>query len=389
MKSRASVVIVGGGVMGCSIAYHLALKGMKDVILLERDALGSGSTGRSSGIIRMHYSTEINTRLAWESFEVLRNFHEIVGGNGGWVQTGFLIMVGPDEIEGLKKNIALHQSVGVDTGIISISEAAELAPSFDYSGIGAIGYEPQSGYGDPSGVTLGYATRARDMGVDILLDNPLTSISLKGDSIRSVKTKQGEIITNTVILAAGPWSNQILSNVGIDLPLIPTRHSVILLKKSNSKLDQHPSGCDTENLVYFRPEGDSYWLVGNGNHEEIVDPNTYKPQPEMNYVQDVWARMTKRIPVLTDAEYFTGYSGLYTSTPDDHPVVDQSSQIEGLYICSGFSGHGYKESPAVGRIMSDLVVNNKVETPDITPLKANRFATGKTNRLSYRFKVLA
>ena len=389
MKSRASVVIVGGGVMGCSIAYHLALKGMKDVVLLERAALGSGSTGRSSGLIRMHYSTEINTRLAWESFEVLRNFDEIVGGNGGWVQTGCLIMVGPDEIEGLKKNIALHQSVGVDTGIISIPEAAELAPGFDYTGIGAIAYEPQSGYGDPSGVTLGYATRARDMGVDILLDNPLTSISVKGDSIRSVKTKQGEIITHTVILAAGPWSGQILSNVGINLPLIPTRHSVILLKRLTSKLDHHPCGLDTEHLVYFRPEGDSYWLVGNGNHAEIVDPNTYKPQPEMNYVQDVWARVTKRIPDLEDAEYFTGYSGLYTSTPDDHPVIDQSSQIEGLYICSGFSGHGYKESPAVGRIMSDLIIDNKVETPDITPLKANRFATGKTNRLSYRFRVLA
>ena len=142
-------------------------------------------------------------------------------------------------------------------------------------------------------------------------------------------------------------------------------------------------------MVYFRPEGDAYWLIGNGNHEEIVDPDTYKAQPEMDYVQDVWHRMTNRIPNLANAKYFTGYSGLYTSTPDDHPIVDTCSQVEGLYLCSGFSGHGYKESPAIGRIVSELILTGKVDKPDITPLKADRFSTGETNQLSYRFKVLA
>jgi sarcosine oxidase subunit beta len=389
MKTRASVVIVGGGVMGCSIAYHLSSKGVKDIVLVERDSIGSGSTGRSSGLIRMHYSTEINTRLAWESFDVLRNFDEIVGGNGGWVKTGFMIMVGPDEIQGLKKNIMLHQSVGVDTSIISVAEAKEIAPGFDYSGVGAIGYEPESGYGDPSGVTLGYATRAREMGVAILLENPLVEINFTGHRIRGVQTKQGFINTDTVVLATGPWSGQILNELNIDLPLVPTRHSVILLQRPDNILVGHPAGCDTEHLVYFRPEGGSYWLVGNGNHEEIVNPNAYKSQPEMDYVQDVWDRMTKRIPNLANAKYFTGYSGLYTSTPDDHPIVDTCSQVEGLYICSGFSGHGYKESPAIGRIMSELILTGKVETPDITPLKSDRFSTGETNQLSYKFKVLA
>tara|TARA_B100001123_G_scaffold58349_1_gene62764 strand:- start:356 stop:1525 length:1170 start_codon:yes stop_codon:yes gene_type:complete len=389
MKSHASVVIVGGGVMGCSIAYHLASKGVRDIVLVERDSLGSGSTGRSSGIIRMHYSTEINTRLAWESFETLRNFDEIVGGNGGWVKTGFMIIVGPDEVDGLKKNIVLHKSVGVDTNIISVAEAKEIAPGFDYSGVGAIGYEPESGYGDPSGVTLGYATRAREMGVEILLENPLIKINRTGDRIRGVQTKQGTIQTDTVILATGPWSSQILSQLNIDLPLVPTRHSVILLQRPDNLLDRHPAGCDTGHLVYFRPEGDAYWLIGNGNHEEIVDPDTYKAQPEMDYVQDVWHRMTNRVPNLANAKYFTGYSGLYTSTPDDHPIVDTCSQVEGLYLCSGFSGHGYKESPAIGRIVSELILTGKVDKPDITPLKADRFSTGETNQLSYRFKVLA
>ncbi len=390
MTTTADAVVIGGGVMGTSILYNLVVRGVNAPVLLERDTLGSGSTGRSSGAIRMHYSTEVNARLAWESLKIFRAFDEIVGGGDvGFVKTGYMVFVPEDSIEGFNQNIAMQQSVGIATRIVSGEEAHELAPAFHLGEGEAFAWESESGHGDPSGTAMAYATRAREMGATVLLESPAQAIEIANNRVTAVITEKERYETPIAVVATGPWSSRFLGNIGIDLPLEATRHEVFLLRRPMDRLPFHPGGGDMSNLTYFRPEGSDLTLVGNGNREENANPDTYNPRPSMDYLEDVWLRLAKRIPDIADAEFFTGYAGLYTSTPDLHPVMDRVDGIEGLYICTGFSGHGFKLAPAVGIVMAELVLDNKASTIDISSLRMGRFQEGDLNTTKYTFKVIA
>jgi glycine/D-amino acid oxidase-like deaminating enzyme len=389
MTTTTEAVVIGGGVMGTSILYNLASRGVSAPVLLERDALGSGSTGRSSGVIRMHYSTEVSTLLAWKSYSIFMDFPEIVGGDIAFVKTGFLLCVPEDAIAGLKHNIAIQQSVGVPTSIISRDEAQEIAPAFVLNDGEAFGWEPESGHADPSGVVMGYAARARDMGASVVLESPAHDIEIKGGRVVAVTTAEERYETPIAVVATGPWSKKFLAKHDIVLPLEATRHEVFLVRRPMDRLPDHPSGADMTNLTYFKPEGGDLTLVGNGNVEHEVDPDDYNPRPTMDYVQDVWMRVAKRIPALADGEFHTGYAGLYTSTPDMHPIIDRVEGVEGLYICTGFSGHGFKLSPTVGICVAEMVLDGAARTVDLTPLRIARFAEGDLNKISYKFRVVA
>ena len=173
------------------------------------------------------------------------------------------------------------------------------------------------------------------------------------------------------------------------MPLEATRHEVFLIRRPMDKIPWHPGGADLANLTYFRPEGSDLTLVGNGNAEEIADPDNYNPRSTTDHLQDVWLRLARRLPGVADGEFYTGYAGLYTSTPDLHPVVDRVEGIDGLYICTGFSGHGFKLSPAVGICMAELILDGKARSVDISPLRMGRFAEGDLNETTYEFKVVA
>ena len=389
MTTTTEAVIIGGGVMGTSILYHLALRGVQAPVLLERDTLGSGSTGRSSGAIRMHYSTEVNARLAWESRAIFESFDEIVGGDIGWVKTGYMIFVPEDAIDGLRANIAMQQSVGIATRIVSRDEAHELAPAFALGETEAFAWEPESGHGDPSGTALAYSTRARDMGAKVVLESPATSVEISGGKVVAVTTSTERYETPIAVVATGPWSSRFLKTIDIELPLKATRHEVFLLRRPMERVPFHPGGGDMSNLIYFRPEGSDLTLVGNGNREEDTDPDTYNPRLSMDFVEDIWPRLAKRIPAIEDAELFTGYAGLYTTTPDLHPVIDKVDGIEGLYICTGFSGHGFKLAPAVGAVVSELILDGAATTIDISTLRMTRFAEDDLNTTTYNFRVIA
>ena len=389
MTTTTEAVIIGGGVMGTSILYHLALRGVQAPVLLERDTLGSGSTGRSSGAIRMHYSTEVNARLAWESRAIFESFDEIVGGDVGWVKTGYMIFVPEDAIDGLRANIAMQQSVGIATRIVSRDEAHELAPAFALGETEAFAWEPESGHGDPSGTALAYSTRARDMGAKVVLESPATSVEISGGKVVAVTTSTERYETPIAVVATGPWSSRFLKTIDIKLPLKATRHEVFLLRRPMERVPFHPGGGDMSNLIYFRPEGSDLTLVGNGNREEDTDPDTYNPRLSMDFVEDIWPRLAKRIPAIEDAELFTGYAGLYTTTPDLHPVIDKVDGIEGLYICTGFSGHGFKLAPAVGAVVSELILDGAATTIDISTLRMTRFAEDDLNTTTYNFRVIA
>ena len=390
MSESAEAVVIGGGVMGTSILYNLAIRGMKAPILLERDTLGAGSTGRSSGAIRMHYSTTVNASLAFHSLGIFRNFAEMIGGGDvGFVETGYMVFVPSEDTKGFQHNIQLQQALGIDTRIVTMAEAKELAPAFHYGEGENFAWESQSGHGDPSGTAMAYATQARDLGAQIMLESEATSIEIQNGRVSAVITPDHRFDTGTAVVATGPWSSPFMERLGINLPLKATRHEVFLLRRRTEQLPFHPGGGDMTNLIYFRPEGTDLTLVGNGNHEDEADPDNYNPRVNMPYVEDVWGRLANRLPAIQDAELFTGYAGLYTTTPDLHPIIDRVDGIDGLYICTGFSGHGFKLAPAVGIVMAELIIDGNATTVDISPLRMARFKDGNLNQTQYSFKVIA
>ena len=393
----ADVVIIGGGVMGCSIACNLAFTannhGLRRIVLLERDTLGSGSTGRSSGAIRMHYSTAVNAELAWRSLHIFLNFDDIIGGDCGYVETGYLVFAGADDLDTFRSNIATQQSVGVITDIIGAADAAGLAPGFAVEDAAAIAYEPYSGHADASGTAYAYATRARAEGVSIRLQTPAVEIETSADGSRVVAVKSADgarIETSIAVVATGPWSARFLESHGIEVPVVATRHEVLHFRRPLDLVPHHPGGADIGNRIYFRPEGQELTLVGNGNHSDVVDdPEVFAQRASPAFIQDVWQRLARRIPPIADAELAAGYAGLYTNTPDSHPIMDRIHGVDGLYLCTGFSGHGFKLSPMVGVLMSELIGSGRATTMDISLLRFSRFTEGKLNSAGYGFDVLA
>jgi sarcosine oxidase subunit beta len=332
----------------------------------------------------------VNSNLAWESLKIFQNWDEMIGGGDcGFVHTGYMVFVPEDSVGGLEYNIALQQAVGIDTRIISKEDARELGPMFEYQDGEAFAWEPQSGHADPSGTAMAYANRSREMGADVVLESPVTDVEIEDNRVVAVRTANERYETPIAVIATGPWSGRFMKKLGYDLPLEATRHEVFLIRRPMDKLPNHPGGGDMANLTYFRPEGSDLTLVGNGNAEDVANPDEYSPTIHADHLEDVWLRLAKRLPDIADGELFTGYAGLYTSTPDLHPIIDRVDGIDGLYICTGFSGHGFKLAPAIGTCMAQMILEGESKLVDFTPLRMSRFAEGDLNKTTYRFKVIA
>ncbi len=388
MKATADVVIIGGGVIGCSILYSLSQLGVTDTLLLEKDVLGSGSTGRSQAICRMHYSNPVTATMAWESLGVFTHFADVVGGDSGFVETGYLVVVNETDRAGLERNVAMQYRLGIDTMLVTATDLGDIAPMVSISEGEAMGWEPQSGYADPYMVTTSYAARAREMGAEIALRTPADRIEIVGGKVRAVVTAQDRIETPVAVVAAGPWSKGELAKTGVDVPLVPVRHQVASISRPLDQLPLHPTVGDIAQSFSFRPDGPAMTLMGFGNDEE-ADVENYNQGVDMNTAAAVIGRLTKRMPAMSNAYYRGGWSGLFTTTPDWHPVLDQVPGIEGLYCAIGFSGHGFKLSPMIGVTMAELIVEGAAKTIDIEPLRYSRFDENDLLQSSYRYRVLA
>ena len=388
MRQTADTVIIGGGIMGCSILFNLARLGIKDSLLLERDVMGSGSTGRSQAICRMHYSNPVTASMAWESLKVFSNFDDVVGGSSGFVKTGYLVIVEDVERPGLERNVVMQQELNISTGLVTADELREIAPMIAVNQGEALAWEPESGYTDPYLVTSSYAARAREMGAEIQMRTPARGIEVSGDRVSAVLTDQGRVETSTVVVAAGPWSKQELAKIGVDVPLIPVRHQVASLARPVDRLPHHPVVGDIAQSFSFRPDGTSMTLVGFGDDEE-VEVDTYNQGVDMPAFQDTLGKLTARMPAMADSYFRGGWSGLFTTTPDWHPILDKVPGIEGLYCAVGFSGHGFKLSPMIGTTMAELIVHGRATSIDISRLRFTRFAEGDLMASSYRYRVLA
>ncbi len=386
----ADAVIVGGGVIGCAIQYHLARLGVTNTVLLERDVLGSGSTGRSQAICRMHYSNRITTQLAWQSLQVFADFDARVGGTSGFVNTGYLVVVKESDQGGLQRNVAMQQELGVPTSVVSRDDLARLAPPVVLYDDERAAWEPESGYADPYQVTVSYAARAQEAGARIVTRNSAASIETDGGRAQAVVTANGErVATGTVIVAAGPWSRQVLAGIGVDVPLIPVRHQVATVARPSEAVPYHPTVGDISQSFSFRPDGSNFTTMGFGDDDEQSDPDAYPQGLDLSEASVARAKLGRRVPGMADAYYRGGWSGLFTTTPDWHPILDAVPNVDGLFCAVGFSGHGFKLSPAVGKSVAELVVEGRARDVDLAPLRLARFAENDLLESSYRYRVLA
>lgn len=387
-SNTAEAVIIGGGVMGCSILYNLALRGVTDTLLLERDLLASGSTSRSQAILRMHYSNEVTTRLAWDSLDIFRNFDEMVGIPSGYTKTGYFVIVGQEDREAMEANVAMQRGVGVDTSIVTAEDVREIAPMLATADGESFAYEPDSGYADPYSVTTGYANAARERGARVITASPATGVEIVGDRVTAVLTADGRIETPIAVVAAGPWSGPFLGDIGVDVPLTPIRHQVVMLRRPHDVVPDHPIIGDVVNDMSPRPDVGNITLIGVGE-DEPAEPETFNQGVDMAMVEVTFSKLTRRMPGMAGALFRGGWSGLFTVTPDWHPVMDRVEGIEGLYLAIGFSGHGFKLSPMIGVVMSELITEGRASSIDISQLNLARFESGEYLRSRYTMQVLA
>ena len=387
MRNTADAVIIGGGVMGCSLLYYLARRGAGRPLLLERSVLGAGSTGRSQAICRMHYSNQITASMAWSSLQVYANFGEQVGGDSGFVNTGYLVVVEDIDRPSLELNIAMQQELGINVGLISPDELRELAPMIEtFQGEG-LAWEPDSGYANPYLVTTSFAARARELGGEIVTRVAGTGIEVSGGRVRAVLTGEGRVETPLAVVAAGPWANGLMAGTGVQFPLIPVRHQVALATRPPGALPRHPIVGDIAQSFSFRPESPTLTMVGFG--EDEVELDNYDEGIDQADAASAMTRLIRRMPGMDQSYYRGGWSGLFTTTPDWHPILDRVPGVEGLFCMVGFSGHGFKLAPAIGQAMSELVLDGQASSIDLSPLRFSRFDEDDLILSRYRYRVLA
>ena len=376
MKSAAEVVIVGGGCMGASVAYHLARLGVTDVVLLEREKmLGTGSTGRNAGGVRHQFSNASNIKLSIESIGLLERFEEEVGLPIDVHQDGYLFLLStPASVDTFKQNVVLQRSLGVDVQWLDAREAAALAPGLNADGVLAATFCQRDGIADPNGVTMGFAKTAQSLGMTIERDVEVTGIKTTAGRVSAVETSRGTIETRVIVNAAGPHARQIGWMAGADVPVDPIRrHIFIAAGPGSAKLEGVPSShimvIDFDTTFYFHREGAGL-LFGMGERHETP---TFDTTVQWDFLPQVIDVAVTRLPALADASISHAWAGLYEMSPDGNPLLGAADEVEGLYLINGFSGHGFQHSPAAGRILADVIAGRDPQF-DLTPFAPGRFA---------------
>ena len=375
MANTADVLIIGGGVQGASLAFHLARRGVLATVL-EKSFIGAGATGRSSGLVRMHYDTEVDSRLAWVSFQYFRNWKELVGGECGFTRTGFLQIVGPDSVAALKANVKMHQAIGIPSLLVTAGDVKRLAPHFTTADFEVAAYEPESGYAMPSDTTNALMNAARLKGARIVQDCAVTGIQVESGRVTGVETTQGAFSAPVVVNAAGAWAGQVNQMVGVDVPYDTWRHETMFIVRPAALGPTHPTVIDFGNEMYFRSEG-GLTLVG------LEDGNPLGESPEGDteharegFVERAIERICQRIPAMENGALHSAHGGYDGITPDQHPLLGAAGP-DGFYLDCGHSGTGFKTAPAVGLCMAELILDGAARAVDIRSLAPERFARGE------------
>jgi len=378
MSPGATVVVVGGGVIGLSTARALVERGVDDVVVLERDVMASGGTGRSSGVVRCHYGIRSLAAMAWRSLPVLADAVEVLGEESGYRNTGYLVGVDEANSGALEANVAMHRQLGIDVDLVGHDDAGRLWPAARFDDVAAFAYEPRGGYGDGHLTALAFAAAARLGGARIRQHVAVASLIEKGGAVVGVELTDGERIgADRVVVAAGPWSVALAAGVGIDLPVRGQR-AQILMVETPLPVDV-PVLSDLVSLQYVRGDVAGALLVGDSDHSdpEWVDPDTFSELTDDDQLVRAIGKFEHRFPGFHEAQLRSTYAGCYDVTPDYNPVISTTA-VDGLFLLAGFSGHGYKISPAVGELAADLVLHGESRYPgvDHRDFRLERFAEG-------------
>jgi sarcosine oxidase subunit beta len=368
----AEIVIVGGGVMGTAIAWHLAQVGVTDVLLLEANELGSGSSGKPLGGVRAQFSSPVNVRLGARSLAAYRDFADATGAQIGLEQVGYLFLLRtPEDVAGFEASVQMQNELGVPSRMITAAEARRLNPYLESDGVIAAAWSPEDGYAHPGSVVRGYAAAASRLGVRFRTQTPVTGIDLVGTQITAVRTATETIATSTVICAAGAWSAGIGAMAGVDLPVEPLRRQIAFTPPLTATPPRIPFTIDFDSTFYFHGSGDGGLLLGIADPDQPVGFETDYDESWLPRLRQAVARCA---PSLTEVPLVRGWAGLYEMTPDCNALIGQAPTVSRFLYAAGFSGHGFLQAPATGEIIRDLYL----DVPpfcDIAGFDAQRFAT--------------
>ena len=375
MTKNFDAIVIGAGVIGISTAFHLAQRGLKPVIL-ERKEIGYGATGKSSGLVRMHYDLEVESRLAWESFQYFRNWSERVGGECGFRRTGFLHIETADHEVQLRKNVEMHQKIGIPANVISGGDVKKLAPHFKTDDIAFAAYEPESGYADPMLTANSLLAAAKALGAVYVQDCEVSGTQTAGGKVTGLQTSRGNFFAPIVINTAGAWAGKVSELFGVSIPLGTWTHDVVHIRRP-AQIADHLTVIDNSLNMYFRPDSGNLTLVALEDDSRLDEP----AEEDLGYVAKDFVeraidRICKRIPEIEQGSLHSSHVGRDGLTPDQRAIIGAAGP-QGYFLATGFSGTGFKLSPAVGLCMSELIVDGRSKTVDISGFDPMRFERGQ------------
>jgi glycine/D-amino acid oxidase-like deaminating enzyme len=377
IPNTADVVIIGGGVMGASTAYHLAQRGVRHVVLLEKeDFFGTGATGRCAGGVRYQFDTEINIRLSLESLPMLERFDAEIGQAINYRKIGYIfLLTHPDEVTVFKHQVELQNSLGAGTVMLTGDEIRQRLPIMRLNDVLAGSYNPRDGLVDPNSVVMGYISAAQRMGVKALTSVPVLRVNTRADQVLSVEIPGQTISAPIVVDATGPWASQTSRLVGIDVPVTPLRRQWLTTTALPELPPDFPFVIDFTQSLYFHPEGLGL-LTGMSNPRETPGyDQAVDPEWELLHLEAA----INRLPILELAGLASHTAGLYEVTPDAHPIFG-ATPVQGYYIVTGFSGHGFMHGPIAGKLMAEIILDGKASTLDVSMLDLARFSEGRLIR---------
>jgi sarcosine oxidase subunit beta len=375
MSPSADVVVVGGGVVGASAAYHLAVGGAGRVVMLERaDHLAAGSTGACAGGFRYQFSSEVNVRLSQASVPMITGFTQVHGLPLDVAEDGYLFLVRNEDLwRGFVAANELHRSLGIEAELLTPAEAVALVPGISAEGLVGATFGVRDGIADPSGLTQGYATLARGAGASIEFGVEVSEVLVEADRVTGVASSGGWWEAPVVVNAAGPWAGVLASTAGVELPLEPIPRHVLVTGAFEGVPERRTLVIDAVTSFYFHREGAGV-LMGMGSPDERPSFDT---TPDEAFVAEELLPTSLRVfPPLETASVEHSWVGLYEMTPDRHPIIGPAPGVEGFYLANGFSGHGFQHAPVVGKLLAELIVEGEARTVDITSLGLERFSTG-------------
>jgi sarcosine oxidase subunit beta len=368
-KSKAEIIIIGGGILGTSIAYHLSKRGQKGIILLEKEYLCEGSTGLSVGGFRQQFSTPANILLSKETLQQFKNFQEQFGVDIDLHQVGYLFLsIRQESWQELKKGVKIQHEYSVPVEILSPEEILHRWPYLKTDDLIGGTFCAEDGYADPYMVTMAFARAARKNGVLIQEKTRVLGIQIENSQVQGVVTSRGKVSTACVVNVAGPWGAEVSRLAGIELPVKPFRRQVFAIFCPDEVPVPVPMIINADKRHYFRGESKGI-LSGMSDLNEL---SSFNLQTDMEFMERVTEQLIYRAPVMSGSKMIRGWAGLYAITPDENPIIGKIDRFDGFYCAVGFSGHGFQHGPSVGRILSDLILDGNVSF-DLSPFHFRRF----------------